>query len=51
MTERFIEEKLKTPVGYECDVAVADGGPGGGSCRGEERGKDHPLLINIFVDM
>jgi 2-polyprenyl-6-methoxyphenol hydroxylase-like FAD-dependent oxidoreductase len=29
MTERFIEERLKTPIGYECDVAVAGGGTAG----------------------
>jgi flavin-dependent dehydrogenase len=29
MSELFIEERLRTPVGYECDVVIAGGGTAG----------------------
>jgi NADPH-dependent 2,4-dienoyl-CoA reductase/sulfur reductase-like enzyme len=29
MSRQFIQENLKTPVGYECDVLVAGGGTAG----------------------
>ncbi|MCL2231772.1 MAG: FAD-dependent oxidoreductase [Treponema sp.] len=29
MSEQFIQETLKTPVGYECDVVIAGGGTAG----------------------
>jgi NADPH-dependent 2,4-dienoyl-CoA reductase/sulfur reductase-like enzyme len=29
MSEQFIEESLKTPVAYNCDVVVAGGGTAG----------------------